>query len=223
MNRANEYQLAGESEKADEMFESGFAAVVVGGAIAAAEIAIAQTAVGAYLWVVGNPEGVAVGSQVALEVAMGDASPNQVAGGLDDALRLADDAAEFVGDALSTGSKLDNAVSQTGRHASCHPSASNAAELERLRRQLTSDAQFAEVVPGNGTPIFGAGTGTTLNDAESLAERSGGDPGGWSKMGGTSSSHYGTSQSDGTNFEIHWYENVETGQIVEPKTKIRDE
>jgi hypothetical protein len=93
-------------------------------------------------------------------------------------------------------------------------------------RLLASDLQMQEIMSGAGVPIAGAGTSTTLRDASRLAAEYGGESGDWAKI---ASSNYlpagaqGGFEKAGFNgsFEIHAYQNVKTGQIVELKTKFQ--
>jgi hypothetical protein len=69
---------------------------------------------------------------------------------------------------------------------------------------------------GGGTPIAGAGTTTPLRDVARSTTEYGGSEFDWAKV---RSSNYGA--SDGVSFETHAYQNVQTGEIVEPKTKFQ--
>lgn len=89
--------------------------------------------------------------------------------------------------------------------------ASSATSGRDLNRSLASESQMS----GAGTPIAGAGAKAQLRVADDLAEKYSGNPGDWAKM---SSEKY--TGPDGKQFEMHWYENVETGERVEYKTKI---
>jgi RHS repeat-associated protein len=91
---------------------------------------------------------------------------------------------------------------------------------EGLARSLTSEEQLAQVTQGLGTPIAGAGTTTPLRDAPRLAAQYGGAPGDWAKVRSESSSAHGVQLPGGGNFETHAYQNMATGQVVEPKTKV---
>jgi RHS repeat-associated protein len=90
-------------------------------------------------------------------------------------------------------------------------SASNSAQGVQLAKSLASEQQMGEP----GTPIAGDGSNTPLKDVDRLVRQYGGDAGDWSKM--TSDSYR---SSDGIQFETHWYENTQTGQQVEFKTKF---
>jgi hypothetical protein len=84
-----------------------------------------------------------------------------------------------------------------------------------LGKQLASEAQLAEMAAGEGSAIAGAGTTKVLRDAPRLAAEYGGNASEWAKM---SSSGY--TAADGTAFQTHWYESVQTGLRVEPKVTI---
>jgi len=125
-----------------------------------------------------------------------------------------------VRDAINNPSKLNIAVAvvsvlPAGKVASDAVLATNAVKLEK---QLASESQLSKVMSGEGTPIAGAGTGTELREADRLAADHGGNASDWSKVDG--GNHVA---SDGTKIETHAYQNQQTGQVVEPKTKLRDE
>jgi RHS repeat-associated protein len=84
--------------------------------------------------------------------------------------------------------------------------------LEDASANLLSEAQA-----GIGKPIIGAGTKSGLTGAERLAEEYGGDPYDWAKM---TTRHFDL--GDGRSIQVHWYENLDTGQGVEWKTKLSD-
>jgi RHS repeat-associated protein len=94
-------------------------------------------------------------------------------------------------------------------------------------KALKSDLQVQELMSGSGVPIAGAGTGTPLRDAARLAETYGGEQGDWVKItsshaGGVGGSgSFGEMGYSGSGFEAHAYQNVKTGQVVEPKTKFQ--
>jgi hypothetical protein len=79
-----------------------------------------------------------------------------------------------------------------------------------LKKELASIQQMHE----EGEPIIGAGTNKLLSEAETLAQKYGGQPVDWSKM--TRSSY---TAPDGLLFEAHWYQNLRS-QRVEFKTKL---
>ena len=81
-----------------------------------------------------------------------------------------------------------------------------------LNKQLTIEEQMAEV----GTVIAGRGGRGAFRDASRVAREHGGDPADWAKM--TSSSRVAR---DGTKLELHWVENLRTGQRVEFKTIVQ--
>lgn len=105
----------------------------------------------------------------------------------------------------------------TGVGSGCTPSPIQASNLAR---QLTSEEQLAQAQAGNGTPLIGAGTTRVLDAAPRLARQYGGNASDWAKMGGDSSAGRGVQMPGGGYFEIHWYQNLKTGQVVEVKTKI---
>jgi len=86
-------------------------------------------------------------------------------------------------------------------------------EVVGLGKQLASDSQLADVMSGDGKAIMGAGTGRALNDAQSLAKEYGGSASDWAKV---SSSAY--KAKDGSIIEVHAYQNIRTGQVVEAKS-----
>jgi len=93
-------------------------------------------------------------------------------------------------------------------------------EIEKYKRELASEEQMDHVMSGAGEPIAGAGTTTPLRDSPRLAAVYGGAPGDWAKVRSESSSVHGVQLPNGGNFETHAYQNVATGQVVEPKLKI---
>jgi RHS repeat-associated protein len=90
-----------------------------------------------------------------------------------------------------------------------------AGEAVQLAKQLASKSQLAELSSGAGVVTHGAGTGAPLQQAGRLASAYGGKPENYQKV---SSAAY--TAADGAHVETHAYRNVETGQIVEPKTII---
>jgi len=68
--------------------------------------------------------------------------------------------------------------------------------------------QMAEASAGKGRAIAGADTNKTLRDAGRLASEYGGDPADWRKMATSNAVNKGME-----NFEIHYYQNVKTGQV----------
>jgi hypothetical protein len=84
----------------------------------------------------------------------------------------------------------------------------------RLRKQLASEEQMNEA----GSVLAGSDSKTELRDAPRLANQYGGNAEDWEKRG---SSSYDTNDQLGTKHETHWYENKQTGQRVEYKTKIQ--
>ena len=89
--------------------------------------------------------------------------------------------------------------------------ASNAANALRLSKSLASEAQMGEA----GTVMAGQGGRVAFRDAARIAKEYGGNAADWVKK--TSSSF---TAKDGTQFETHWVENLQTGQRVEFKTKF---
>jgi hypothetical protein len=76
---------------------------------------------------------------------------------------------------------------------------------------------LAEARAGTGARIIaGAGhaKGRAIDDVARLVGQHGGDAGEWSKRSGRSLS------VGGKKIEVHWYENVATGERVEFKTKL---
>jgi hypothetical protein len=91
-----------------------------------------------------------------------------------------------------------------------------------LARSLTSEEQLSQAVLGRGEAMMGAGTTKPLYQSTTnrLVQEYGGATSDWAKMGGESSALHGTTTPAGANFEIHWYQNMQTGQAVEFKTKV---
>jgi len=73
--------------------------------------------------------------------------------------------------------------------------------------------QMAEASKGKGRAIAGAGTAKPLRDAARLAKEYGGSPADWRKMATSNAVNKGLD-----NFEIHYYQNIRTGEVVEMKT-----
>ncbi len=140
-------------------------------------------------------------------------------------------AGEAVGGILSIpfagpASELGEAGGQAVRSAlstaaeSLNAPASSAIQAQSLARQLTSEEQAGQILQGDGHPLIGAGTGRPLQAADRLAQDYGGAPEDWVKVGSDSSAAHGVQTPAGKNFEIHAYQNVKTGQVVEMKTKV---
>jgi hypothetical protein len=72
---------------------------------------------------------------------------------------------------------------------------------------------MAEAAAGKGRAIAGAGTGKPLREAARLAQEYGGSSADWRKMATSNAVNKGL-----RNFEIHYYQNVTTGLVVEMKT-----
>jgi len=85
-----------------------------------------------------------------------------------------------------------------------------------LRKMLASEAQVAEILSGSDKAIAGAGTKVMLRDAQRLANQYGGKAEDWVKI---RSSNF--KAPDAAGFEIHAYKNMQTGKIVELKTKFQ--
>jgi hypothetical protein len=116
------------------------------------------------------------------------------------------------------GGTLGTWMSQ--KAAKANSGARSAVQARNLCRQLTSQEQAAQALAGTGEAVFGAGTGRPLLDAGRLSAQYGGNPADWAKMRSTSSEIHGIKTPAGNNFEIHWYQNIKTRQVVELKTKV---
>jgi RHS repeat-associated protein len=108
--------------------------------------------------------------------------------------------------AMASSEPASTATPSSSPANSCNSSDANG---NNLGKDLGSQQQMGEP----GQPIAGAGSDTTLRAAVRLSDQYGGDPGDWSKM--TSSSY---TAPDGTQFQTHWYENIQNGLRVEMKT-----
>ena len=136
-----------------------------------------------------------------------------------------------IGTAVGTvGMAFIPGVGEAGEGAEAAANISRTAEvgetLFNSGRALASDLQVQEVLTGAGTPLAGAGTGTALRDAPRLAARYGGQESDWVKLGSSHATPPGGSfgfDKAGFNggFEVHAYQNVKTGQVVELKTKFQ--
>ena len=100
--------------------------------------------------------------------------------------------------------------------------ANNLVNSGNLARQLTSEEQLAQAIAGKGEAIMGAGTKKPLwqSTTDQLTKDYGGSAADWAKMRSGNSATHGTTTPAGANFETHWYQNTQTGQAVEFKTKI---
>lgn len=96
--------------------------------------------------------------------------------------------------------------------------AGDSGSLMGLNKFLASQEQMGQLAAGQGEPIAGAGTSTTLRDADRLAAQYGGQPGDWQKV---TSGNYNLGGAKGGGFETHAYQNSKTGQVVEMKTKFQ--
>ena len=79
--------------------------------------------------------------------------------------------------------------------------------------QLASEEALAAAQAGRGVAIAGAGarSGRLIDDIVRVTQTYGGDAAEWAKMS--------TGRTvNGVRVEVHWYENVRTGQRVEFKT-----
>ncbi|HEX4000852.1 MAG TPA: RHS repeat-associated core domain-containing protein [Pirellulales bacterium] len=113
--------------------------------------------------------------------------------------------------AADTGAGEQAGLGAGVRSANPTPAAPSATDLLQLNKQLAS----AEQIGQGGTAMAGAGTNTPIRVANELAAQYGGQAADYAKMG---SSSY--TASDGVQFETHWYQNVQTGEQFEFKTKI---
>jgi hypothetical protein len=86
-------------------------------------------------------------------------------------------------------------------------------ELIDLNKSLASQQQLGE----EGIIIIGPGgkNDSALNSSSRLSDQYGGNPEDWVKKSSTA-----YEAADGIHVETHWYENVKTGERVEPKVKI---
>ncbi|HXU29292.1 MAG TPA: RHS repeat-associated core domain-containing protein, partial [Thermoanaerobaculia bacterium] len=84
-----------------------------------------------------------------------------------------------------------------------------------LRKSLTSETQVDEILTGEAESFAGAGSETELRDVDRLVSQYGGEASEWSKVSSTA-----YSAEDGSVFEAHAYRNVQTGLVVELKTKL---
>lgn len=124
---------------------------------------------------------------------------------------LADPCAGAGEKALAAGLFALGVVAPGGGYSSIGKTANNAADFVRLKKYLASRQQMSEV----GEIIAGQGSKAKFRDAQRVADTYGGNADDWVKK---SSSSY--SAPDGTKFETHWVENLQTGQRVEYKTKF---
>ena len=94
-------------------------------------------------------------------------------------------------------------------------SADEVVEAVALSKQLASEGQMADLASGRGIPTHGAGTDKPLAAAERLAAEYGGKATDYQKV---SSNAY--TAADGSHVETHAFRNVETGEVIEPKSII---
>jgi RHS repeat-associated protein len=113
------------------------------------------------------------------------------------------------------------AAKKTAEAAECHRD-----ELMKVMKELCSDSPASSsyakdalkrrlAMEEQGVAIAGAGHKTKIKDINRLVKQYGGKPEEWTKK---RSCRF--TLEDGTQTEIHWYENIKTGQRVEYKTKI---
>ena len=87
--------------------------------------------------------------------------------------------------------------------------------LTSLNKQLASETQMADVAAGEGKVIAGAGSSEVLRDAPRLAAQHGGNASDWAKV-----TSWTFKAADGTHIEVHAYQHIPTGRVVEFRTKI---
>ncbi|RKH21497.1 hypothetical protein D7X74_00960 [Corallococcus sp. CA047B] len=104
------------------------------------------------------------------------------------------------------------------RSAIVSTEARSLAQGVNLEKSLASSAQTSKILAGKGEVIAGAGTKTPYRDAPRLGSQHGGNATDWQKVSG--GNHVA---KDGTKIETHAAQNQVTGQVVELKTKLRDE
>lgn len=100
------------------------------------------------------------------------------------------------------------------------PVANNNANRPNLHKQLASEEQVGQLTSGQGQPMAGAGTNKEIRDSARLAATYGGKAEDWSKIKST------TRKQDvgyGSKIETHAYENKSTDQVVELKTKLKED
>jgi RHS repeat-associated protein len=88
--------------------------------------------------------------------------------------------------------------------------------LTQLSKQIQSDAQLTQVAAGQGEVFIGAGTNRALRDGPRLAAEHGGMASDWAKV-----RSFSYKAADGKAYEIHAYQHIPTGKVVEFKTKIQ--
>lgn len=77
---------------------------------------------------------------------------------------------------------------------------------------------MAELAQGEGKPMAGAGTEKVIRDVARILNKYGGTPDSWSKV--TSTTY---KADDGSIVETHAYQNTDTGEVVEQKSKLPDD
>jgi len=93
--------------------------------------------------------------------------------------------------------------------------AENIANAGKLGKQLASEQQTMELLRGRGEPIAGAGTNKPINDIARITSEYGGSETSWQKV--TRSAY---KSNDGSILQSRAYQNVETGEVQEVKTRI---
>jgi len=88
--------------------------------------------------------------------------------------------------------------------------------ITQLNKQVASESQMAQVAAGQGTAFAGAGTSEVLRDAPRLAAQYGGVASDWAKV-----SSWSYKAADGARYEIHAYQHIPSGKVVEFKTKFQ--
>jgi RHS repeat-associated protein len=88
--------------------------------------------------------------------------------------------------------------------------------ITQVNKQVASEAQLAQVAAGEGEAFAGQGTSTVLRDAPRLAAEHGGMASEWAKV-----KSFNYKAGDGMTYEIHAYQHMPTGKVVEFKTKIQ--
>jgi RHS repeat-associated protein len=90
------------------------------------------------------------------------------------------------------------------------------AGITQLNKQVASESQVAQVAAGEGEAIAGAGSSKVLRDAPRLAAEHGGVASDWAKV-----RSWSYKAADGSTYEVHAYQHIPSGTVVEYKTKIQ--
>jgi RHS repeat-associated protein len=106
-----------------------------------------------------------------------------------------------------------NALSTIANIATILPLASNIAGVPNLAKQLDNENQLAQVLANQGNPIAGAGASKPIRDIVRIVQEYGGKVSDWSKV-----TSYPYQTPAGQIIEVHAYETLATGQVVEPKS-----